>query len=161
MSMDFQSENETAQTAAPQQTAPSSPFGVVGRKVRAIFAATTQQTPALAPAAPATAPAAPAAPSGETPSLVLIRNCSTKQVLDALLLELGGAQDVSGRYFAPSVQDPARIRQVAASHELFVKESRVRGVVVLDLMVDRTLHPFPPAHRPGPWPRRFRQQDED
>ena len=166
---------------------PSVPFGIVGRKVRAIFAATTQQpapqppqkpeTPppavpeaavpeskapapapdAPAPAAPEPAPAAPA-PSDGTP-LVIIRNCSTRQVLETLLAELGGAADVSGRYFAPAVQDPERIRSVAASHDLFTKESRIRGVVILDLMVDRTIHPIPAPGRNGPWRRRFERDN--
>lgn len=159
--------------------APSMPFGIVGRKVRAIFAATTQQpaqqpapapepprvqeAPAAAdaasavPPAPAAVPAAAAAapaPADGAP-LVIIRNCSTRQVLETLLAELGGAADVSGRYFAPAVQDPERIRQIAASHDLFTKESRIRGVVVLDLMVDRTIHPMPAPGRGGPWRRRF------
>lgn len=171
---------------------PSLPFGIVGRKVRAIFAATTQQPPAPPPAkqdapahsAPATpvaeatpaapdasaaapSPAAPApspaaeapAPAAEGAPLVIIRNCSTRQVLETLLAELGGAADVSGRYFAPAVQDPERIRAVAASHELFTKESRIRGVVILDLMVDRTIHPIPGPGRNGPWRRRFNRDE--
>jgi len=160
--------------------APSMPFGIVGRKVRAIFAATTQQpaqqpapapepprvqaAPAAADAASAVPPAPAAVPAAAAPAapapadgapLVIIRNCSTRQVLETLLAELGGAADVSGRYFAPAVQDPERIRQIAASHDLFTKESRIRGVVVLDLMVDRTIHPMPAPGRGGPWRRRF------
>lgn len=150
--------------AAPM--APTSPFGVVGRKVRAIFAATTQGSQATAPRGePAPADVAAANPaeaptaSGGAP-LVIIRNCSTKQILDALIAELGGEADVSGRYFAPEVQDVARIREVAASRELFVKESRVRDVLVLDLMVDRTIHPYPPPMRRAPWPpRRYPRND--
>lgn len=161
--------------------APSLPFGIVGRKVRAIFAATTQQ-PAPQPAPgpePSVAPAPPAAPAAEVPPpsasapgdpssaptpddgtpLVIIRNCSTRQVLETLLAELGGAADVSGRYFAPAVQNPERIRQIAASHDLFTKESRIRGVVILDLMVDRTIHPVPAPGRGGPWRRRFDRND--
>ena len=123
--------------------------GVGGRQVRAIFASTA---PEPQREAAGFAPAPQTAAAG-APSLVIIRNCSTKQVLDSLLAELGGSADVSGRYFAPAVQDVARIKQVAASHELFMKESRIRDVVVLDLMVDRTIHPFQPAHR-HPAPRR-------
>lgn len=169
---------QTGAAPAPSP-APSKPFGILGSKVRAIFAATTQHqepppapAPAPVPPAPAPAPASSAAAPESAPqpaakpSLVIIRNCSTRQILETLLAELGGASDVSGRYFAPAVQDPDRIRQVAAAHELFTKESRIRDVVVLDLMVDRTIHPVPQPGRGGPWHRRFdrdrsRERDED
>ena len=80
-------------------------------------------------------------------ALVVIRNCSTKRVLSQLLNELGGKEeDVSGRYFVPTTQDLAKIHQYAASNGFFVKESLVRNVMVLDLMVDRD--------RRAPYPRR-------
>ena len=94
--------------------------------------------PASAPAA-APAPAAPQAPTQLPPdALIVIRNCSTKRVLAQLLNELGGkAEDVAGRYFVPTTQDLAKIHQYAANNGFFVKESLVRNVMVLDLMVDR------------------------
>ena len=68
----------------------------------------------------------------------MIRNCSTKRVLSQLLNELGGkVEDVAGRYFVPTTQDLAKIHQYAANNGFFVKESLVRNVMVLDLMVDR------------------------
>lgn len=91
-------------------------------------------------AGPASAPAAaPQAPTQLPPdALIVIRNCSTKRVLAQLLNELGGkAEDVAGRYFVPTTQDLAKIHQYAANNGFFVKESLVRNVMVLDLMVDR------------------------
>ena len=55
-----------------------------------------------------------------------------------LLQQFGGDKDVSGRYFAPAQRDVAKIREWASANGLFVKESRVQDVLVLDLMMDRT-----------------------
>ena len=89
--------------------------------------------------APAREPAAPRPPTVLPPgTLVVIRNCSTKRVLSQLLNELGGKEeDISGRYFVPTTQDLAKIHQYASANGFFVKESLVRNVMVLDLMVDR------------------------
>ena len=89
--------------------------------------------------APAREPAAPRPPTVLPPgALVVIRNCSTKRVLSQLLNEFGGKEeDVAGRYFVPAVQDLAKIHQYASANGFFVKESLVRNVMVLDLMVDR------------------------
>jgi hypothetical protein len=89
--------------------------------------------------APARDPAPPREPTVLPPgTLVVIRNCSTKRVLSQLLNELGGKEeDISGRYFVPTTQDLAKIHQYASANGFFVKESLVRNVMVLDLMVDR------------------------
>ena len=77
----------------------------------------------------------------------MIRNCSTKRVLSQLLNELGGKEeDIAGRYFVPTTQDLPKIHQYASANGFFVKESLVRNVMVLDLMVDRD--------RRMPYPRR-------
>lgn len=95
---------------------------------------------------PAPAPAVPAEP----PSRVVIRNCSTRRVLAQLLQQFGGDRTVSGRYFAPAETDVAKIRAWADANGLFVKESRVQDVLVLDLMMDRTKldRPARPYGRP-------------
>ncbi len=97
--------------------------------------------PAGAPAgAPAEASVAEPRPPTVLPpgTLIVIRNCSTRRVLQQLLNELGGkAEDIAGRYFVPATQDLAKIHQYASANGFFVKESLVRGVMVLDLMVDR------------------------
>ena len=89
--------------------------------------------------APMREPAPPRQPTQLPPgAVILIRNCSTKRVLSQLLNELGGREeDVSGRYFVPTTQDLAKIHQYASANGFFVKESLVRNVMVLDLMVDR------------------------
>lgn len=94
---------------------------------------------AAAPAAPFEAPQPPAPPTVlPEGTLVVIRNCSTRRVLQQLLNELGGkAEDIAGRYFVPATQDLAKIHQYASANGFFVKESLVRNVMVLDLMVDR------------------------
>ena len=98
--------------------------------------------------APAREPAAPRPPTVLPPgTLVVIRNCSTKRVLSQLLNELGGKEeDIAGRYFVPTTQDLPKIHQYASANGFFVKESLVRNVMVLDLMVDRD--------RRAPYPRR-------
>ena len=55
-----------------------------------------------------------------------------------LVQQFGGEASVSGRYFAPAETDVAKIRAWAGANGLFVKESRVQDVLVLDLMMDRT-----------------------
>ena len=63
------------------------------------------------------------------------------------LNELGGKEeDIAGRYFVPTTQDLPKIHQYASANGFFVKESLVRNVMVLDLMVDRD--------RRMPYPRR-------
>ena len=111
--------------------------------LRSAFGSAPDGAPAAA--APAAEPRTPTQlPPG---ALVVIRNCSTKRVLQQLLNELGGkVEDVAGRYFVPTTQDLAKIHQYAESNGFFVKESLVRNVMVLDLMVDRA--------RRGPYMRR-------
>lgn len=132
-----------AAPAAPAEAAPDSSRSAVFSAIRSIFG----RGPADAPA-PDAAPSAPEAPA-EPPARVIVRNCSTRRVLAMLLQQFGGDKDVSGRYFAPAERDVAKIRAWAAANGLFVKESRVQDVLVLDLMMDRTKLERP--HRPyGP-----------
>lgn len=84
-------------------------------------------------------------PEGGT---IVVRNCSTKRVLQLLIDEFGGrAEDVSGRYFIPAAQDLPRIHEFAKKNGFFVKESLVGKILVLDVMVDRSCR-FPGAPRP-------------
>ncbi len=70
--------------------------------------------------------------------IVVVRNCSTKRVLQQFLDEFGGKEgDVSGRYFIPASQDLDRIHEFARANGFFVKESLVGRILVLDVMVDR------------------------
>lgn len=151
--------NPAAPIGAVQSSSPTPTLGGgLGRRLRTIFASTSASEPSHPLSEESTAEKpdeTPPTASDAPASLVVIRNCSTKQVLDELLSELGGTADVSGRYFAPGVQDLEKIKQTAARNELFVKESRIKDVVILDLMVDRTIHPFPAGRHQARWHRHF------
>ena len=122
-----------AEFSVPPSVSPAAESSARLTSLRSAFRAPTD------PSAPAPAPAAPREPTVLPPgTLVVIRNCSTKRVLSQLLNELGGKEeDVAGRYFVPTTQDLAKIHQYASANGFFVKESLVRNVMVLDLMVDR------------------------
>lgn len=79
----------------------------------------------------------------------MVRNCSTKRVLQQFLDEFGSADGgISGRYFIPASQDLDRIHSFARPNGFFVKESLVGRILVLDVMVDRARR-FPHAGRGG------------
>ena len=134
--------------SVPPSVNPSAESSARLTSLRSAFRAPRGPAPGGFSPAPAREPAPPREPTVLPPgTLIVIRNCSTKRVLSQLLNELGGKEeDVSGRYFVPTTQDLAKIHQYAASNGFFVKESLVRNVMVLDLMVDRD--------RRMPYPRR-------
>lgn len=95
-------------------------------------------------------------PSVELPEggTIVVRNCSTKRVLQLLIGEFGGrAEDISGRYFIPAAQDLPRIHDFAKKNGFFVKESLVGKILMLDVMVDRSIR--------GPGGRQFDDGDDD
>ncbi|MBQ3809591.1 MAG: hypothetical protein II839_02085 [Kiritimatiellae bacterium] len=145
--------DNTTPGSVPAGETPDTSRSAVFSAIRSIFGHNASDgqpegEPASAPGpAPAPAPAAPAEP----PARVVIRNCSTRRVLAQLLERFGGDRTVSGRYFAPGETDVAKIRAWADANGLFVKESRVLDVLVLDLMMDRTKLDRPP--RPYGHPR--------
>ena len=130
-------ENETTPPAgapAPAGAESDTPRSAVFSAIRSIFghgSAADEPMPAAEHEAASPAPAEP-------PARVIVRNCSTRRILSMLLQQFGGDKDVSGRYFAPVQRDVAKIREWASANGLFVKESRVQDVLVLDLMMDRT-----------------------
>ncbi len=135
-----ENDNSIPGAAADVSPAPSgeatqeNPRSAVFSAIRSIFGHGASGEPA-----PAEAPV-----PQEPPARVIVRNCSTRRVLASLLQAFGGDRTVSGRYFAPTERDVAKIRSWAASNGLFVKESRVLDVLVLDLMMDRTKLDRPP-----------------
>lgn len=129
-----------AEFTVPPSVNPAAESAARLSSLRSAFRSPSGPAPSREPLRePSREPAAPRPPTVLPPgALVVIRNCSTKRVLSQLLNELGGKEeDVSGRYFVPTTQDLAKIHQYAASNGFFVKESLVRNVMVLDLMVDR------------------------
>lgn len=137
-------DNENKTAGAAPADAPADPSrSAVFSAIRSIFG----HSSADPDAAPAPAPAVPAEP----PARLLVRNCSTRRVLAMLVERFGGGDSVSGRYFAPAETDVAKIRAWSLKNNLFVKESRVGDVLVLDLMMDRTKLDRPP--RPYGRPR--------
>ena len=92
------------------------------------------------PGGPAFVRPVPARIQGPLPegTTIVVRNCSTKRVLQQLIGEFGGrAEGISGRYFVPVEQNLERIHDIASAHGFFVKETLVGNILVLDVMVDR------------------------
>ena len=77
-------------------------------------------------------------PASDSQNILVIRNCSTKRVLQDLLEAFGGVEHLSGRYFLPACRDINKIRRFAAEHKLYVKTSIMSRVTILDVMVDRS-----------------------
>jgi len=119
--------------SAPPPVSPSAASAARLTSLRSALGTPRDDAPEAAP------DPAPRQPTELPPdALIVIRNCSTKRVLQQLLGELGGKpEEISGRYFIPEAQDLEKIHKYAESNGFFVKESLVRNVMVLDLMVDR------------------------
>ena len=83
---------------------------------------------------------------------LLVRNCSTNEVMQDLCTRLGLTEQTrvqAGRYLKLGKNDLPAFQEWAGAGGFFVKESRVDKVVVYDLMVDNSNRFHQNRHKKG------------
>lgn len=93
-------------------------------------AAPTTATPEVQEPAPREETAATAG------DVYIVRNCSTRQVMETLRNKFGGTPD--GRYIRLGQESVGPFEKWAAEEVFFVRKSTIGNVIIMDLMVDNS-----------------------